>query len=89
MAAFLPSRIALFNSAARIVYSTISAIITSLLVNVAFVSAYFLVPFETKHDSGSPSQRRSSGRGADQSRVVTSWTSHVLPSGSVKYKNDL
>ena len=27
--------------------------------------------------------------GADQSRVVTSWTSHVLPSGSVKHENDL
>ena len=41
--------------------------------------------------TASPSQRRSSGRGAgaDQSRVVTSWTSHVLPSGSVKDENDL
>src|SRR5262252_8554259 len=41
--------------------------------------------------TASPSQRRSSGRGAgaDQSRDVTSWTSHVLPSGSVKHENDL
>src|SRR5215472_8537194 len=43
----------------------------------------------TSSRSASPSQRRSSGRGADQSRVVTSWTSHVLPSGSVKHENDL
>jgi hypothetical protein len=41
--------------------------------------------------TASPSQRRSSGggAGADQSRDVTSWTSHVLPSGSLKHENDL
>jgi hypothetical protein len=42
-----------------------------------------------RSNSGSPSQWCSAGRGAVQSRVVTSWTSHVLPSGSAKYKNDL
>ena len=27
--------------------------------------------------------------GVDQTRAVTSWTNHVLPSGSVKHENDL